>query len=89
MPMLPKAAKYKVNPEYLSATYEDVAIMTELVDGKNELLVIRVAVNCVEELPIILPISNGAKIISDHNRNRFNRLPSGELQQVPRFVLDS
>ena len=89
-PALPKAAKYVVNPEWLSAAYEDVVVfsnalsveMRQAVEDKGSAKLLLRFQRKEQDDPLSLRLSQSHPgVIADTNPTRYNFV-NGEYQQT-------
>lgn len=94
VPALPKAAKCVVNPEWLSAAYEDVAIfssalsveMRQTVEEKGSAILLLRFRRKGQDEPLSLGMSKSRPgVLADANPNRYN-FANGEYQQTPQYI---
>jgi hypothetical protein len=95
VPALPKAAKYVVNPEYLTAAYEDVVIfssalsveMRQTVEEKGSARLLLRFRRKGQDEPLSIGMSKSRPgVLADANPNRYN-FANGEYLRIPQHVL--
>lgn len=97
VPSLPKAAKYVINPEWLSAAYEDVVCFnsSSLIehlqnnDGKSVIGHVLRIQRAAQDEPASLSLSKShPEVLPDAHPFRYN-LINGEYQPIPQYILES
>ena len=98
IPSLPKEAKWVINPEWLSAEYEDVVTLVstlpvvkhrEVEDKESVWYTLKVKRGVQRDTPVSLTVSKSPpKALPDAAPTRY-RFANGEYQRVPNYILES